>query len=313
MLFWRIVIALPLIGGIIVASYIDMEIANRFSLRGIVLLPIFILFIAALCDELLRLIAVGGLRPRRSTVFWGTIGMIVCCWLACLIQAYNEGVLGEHVSPQSWPWSATASVWTLLAMGGGIMIAFLGEINRYTKPGGITINLAGAVFVTTYIGMLSCFIVQLRMAYGIAALLSLIFVAKMCDTGAYTIGRIFGQHKLTPIISPGKTVEGAVGGMLFGVFGAWFWFNVVIPISFNTRWIAADSSQTAFWGCILFGLCLFFSGALGDLAASLIKRDVQQKDSSRWLPGLGGCLDIFDSILLSAPVAYAFWAFGLVG
>jgi phosphatidate cytidylyltransferase len=54
-------------------------------------------------------------------------------------------------------------------------------------------------------------------------------------------------------------------------------------------------------------------GMIGDLAESLIKRDVEKKDSSRWIPGFGGVLDILDSLLLAAPVAYAFWAFGLVG
>jgi phosphatidate cytidylyltransferase len=64
---------------------------------------------------------------------------------------------------------------------------------------------------------------------------------------------------------------------------------------------------------MLFGLCVAVAGILGDLAESLIKRDVGRKDSSRWLPGLGGVLDLLDSILLAAPVAWFCWAVGLVG
>jgi phosphatidate cytidylyltransferase len=67
------------------------------------------------------------------------------------------------------------------------------------------------------------------------------------------------------------------------------------------------------WGWIAFGLLVGGAGMVGDLAESLLKRDVGRKDSSTWMPGFGGVLDVLDSLLLSAPVAWACWAFGLVG
>ena len=67
------------------------------------------------------------------------------------------------------------------------------------------------------------------------------------------------------------------------------------------------------WGWILFGLLVGTVGLMGDLAESMLKRDVGRKDSSTWLPGLGGVLDVLDSILLAAPFAWACWALGLVG
>ncbi len=313
MLVWRLCIGIPTILGLVLLSYFDMVISDRLQIRGVLLLPIFLICIGLLCDEVLDLLAAGGLHPRRSTVYVANLAMAVSSWGACAFQEYKSDILKEAVSPHGWHWAATASVCTLLAMAGGTMIAFAGEIRRYTRPGGTTVNLAGAVFAITYVGLLSCFIIQLRMAFGIAAVLSLVVVTKMCDIGAFTVGKIFGRHKMVPGISPGKTVEGAIGGLVFAVVGSWIWFDFVIPITFSSRWIHAEPNPTSFLGWLSFGIVVALSGALGDLAESLIKRDVKRKDSSRWMPGLGGFLDIFDSLLIAAPVAYAWWAFGLVG
>ena len=72
-------------------------------------------------------------------------------------------------------------------------------------------------------------------------------------------------------------------------------------------------NTSPWWGWIAFGLLVGGAGMVGDLAESLLKRDVGRKDSSTWMPGFGGVLDVLDSLLLSAPVAWACWAFGLVG
>ncbi|MGL6194266.1 MAG: phosphatidate cytidylyltransferase [Thermoguttaceae bacterium] len=312
MLYWRLCIGIPVVVGIGILSYSDMLVADWFKVRGLVLMPLFLITICFLCSEVLELLAAGGLHPRRSTVYSGTIGMTFFCWLACVLEGYMSDIPVGPLSEDGWNWAATASVWTLLALAIGIMIAFAGEIHRYSKPGGTTVNLAGAVFAITYIGLLSCFIVQLRMAFGIAAVLSLVVVTKMCDTGAYTVGHLFGRHKMVPGISPGKTIEGTIGGIVFAVFGSWLWFNHIKPLAFSTSFIHAEATPSTIFGWLSFGIVVAASGALGDLAESLIKRDVKRKDSSRWMPGLGGFLDIFDSLLLAAPIAYAWWAFGWV-
>ena len=312
MLVWRILLGVPIIAGVVVLAYLDLWLSDHFRVRGVILLPLFLVVIGFLCDELLDLLEAGGLHPRRSTVWIGTLAMAVCCWLACAVQEYKSEIIGEAVSLHGWHWAATASLITLLAMAGGLIIVFAGEICRYARPGGTLINLAGAVFAISYIGLLACYIIQLRMAFGIAAILSLVVVVKMCDTGAYTVGRIFGTHKMIPSISPGKTIEGFLGGIVFAVFGAWLWFNVVIPFAFSTRWFVGDSHRVSPVSWLSFGLVVAVSAVLGDLAASLIKRDVKRKDSSSWMPGFGGFLDIFDSLLIAAPVAYALWAFRIV-
>jgi len=122
------------------------------------------------------------------------------------------------------------------------------------------------------------------------------------------VGRLFGRHKMSPHISPGKTLEGAAGALACSCLASWATFRWLVPAT--TR---AAVPRGPWWGWVLFGLLVGLAGLLGDLAESLLKRDSQRKDSSTWMPGFGGILDILDSILLAAPVAYALWALGLAG
>jgi len=272
--------------------------------KGIILLPVYLGCLVGLTREVLRLLNTAGLHPHPPSVYLGNLFIAVSCWVANVIQQYNLEVLENTVSKGGWDWAATASFTALLAVAGGVILAFAAEMRRYSHPGGVTINLAGAVFTFAYLGLLSCFMIQLHMAYGIWAILSLIVVTKMCDTGAFTFGKLFGRYRITPGLSPGKTLEGAVGGLLFACAGAWFWF-VVVPPYFGRE-------STHFVGWALFGLVVALTGMVGDLAGSLIKRDSLVKDSGHSVPGFGGVLDIFDSILMAAPVAYVFWVFGFV-
>lgn len=273
--------------------------------RGIVLLPAYLVCLVLMTREVLRILNAAGLKPLASSVYLGTLFIAVSCWIANVIQQFNLEVLKEPESKGGWQWAATASLTALLAVACGVILAFAAEMRRYHHPGGITINLAGAVFTFAYIGLLSCFMIQLHMAYGIGAILSLVIVTKMCDTGAYTFGKLFGRYRITPALSPGKTLEGAVGGILFACAGSWFWFDVVLFSYFN-------KTTTPLPGWVLFGLAVALAGIVGDLAGSLIKRDSHMKDSGHAVPGFGGVLDIFDSLLMAAPVAYVFWVFGLV-
>ena len=131
----------------------------------------------------------------------------------------------------------------------------------------------------------------------------------MGDTGAYTVGRLIGRHKMAPLISPGKTIEGALGALAFSCLGSWAAFKWIVPLAMKHPELQSHDT----WRWIIFGLLVGAAGMLGDLAESLLKRDVGVKDSSTWMPGFGGVLDILDSLLLSAPVAWFCWASGLVG
>ncbi|HBT75376.1 MAG TPA: hypothetical protein DEB39_00280 [Planctomycetaceae bacterium] len=321
MLSVRLFIGIPIVLGVLALSFLDMYLSDRLVSfwivnripRGIILFPLFILVVAILCNEVLDLLEAARIKPRRSTVYLCNTGLVLICWLACIWQQWKlDQVPTENlISPTGWDWAATASIVTLVAIALCVVVAFVGEIIHFKSPGNHAINLSGAVFTVVYIGLLATFLVQLRVAFGIAALFSLIIVAKMGDIGAFLVGRMIGRTKLSPGLSPGKTIEGLIGGLAFGCFGSWVWFKIVIPITAGNTWLIDGDviHKTPMIGWIAFGFFVSGAGVLGDLSESLLKREAMRKDSSRWLPGFGGVLDIFDSLLIAAPVAYACWVF----
>ena len=125
----------------------------------------------------------------------------------------------------------------------------------------------------------------------------LVFIAAwMCDVFAYFTGRMFGKHKLAPHLSPKKTVEGSVGGILFAVIGCVLYGLIIEKVTgLNARYVVLA----------LLGLVLSIISQVGDLFASLIKREHGVKDYSQMLPGHGGVMDRFDSILAISTVLMA--------
>jgi phosphatidate cytidylyltransferase len=116
------------------------------------------------------------------------------------------------------------------------------------------------------------------------------------DIGAYFVGRTIGGRKLIPSVSPGKTVAGAVGGLVTSMLVAWAF----------AHWVLVPVAQLGFtpWGALLFGTLISAAAQVGDLFESLIKRESGMKDSSHIIPGHGGILDRFDSLIFVLPVAY---------
>ncbi len=157
---------------------------------------------------------------------------------------------------------------------------------------GTVINCSVTFFAVFYLGFLSSFVLGIRVDFGLWPLFMFIFVVKSSDIGAYTLGKLFGKHKFAPRISPGKTWEGMAGAVLFAA---------VVSVIFSKTCNIMNTGPA-----ILFGVMFAFLGQLGDLAESMIKRDVEIKDSSKTLPGFGGVLDVIDSPLATAPIAYAF-------
>jgi phosphatidate cytidylyltransferase len=120
------------------------------------------------------------------------------------------------------------------------------------------------------------------------------------DTGAYVVGKALGRHRLHPGVSPGKTVEGAVGALLLSVVLSWLYVRSVL----------APHAQLALapWATLLFGAAVSVAVQTGDLAESLIKREAGVKDSSHLIPGHGGVLDRIDGLIFALPVGY--WLLG---
>ncbi len=165
------------------------------------------------------------------------------------------------------------------------------QYNRYGVSG-ILANCGVNCFSIWYLGLLSSFCVTIRIEFGTWALLMFVFVIKCSDIGAYTFGKLFGKHKFSPKVSPGKTWEGMAGACVLAV---------IVAVGF-----ALSCGIMAWWSAVVFGLAFAFIGQMGDLTESMIKRDAEQKDSAQKVPGFGGVLDIIDSLLIAAPVAYVF-------
>ncbi len=143
-----------------------------------------------------------------------------------------------------------------------------------------------------YIGLCAAHIVLLRLLPGgVGWLVVLTAITIGSDTGAYYVGRKFGRRKLCPAISPGKTVAGAVGGLLVGTMAALL-VGVLLP------------GQLNLFFCLFAGVILVPVGIIGDLTESIIKRATGSKDSGTLLAGHGGLLDRVDSLLLTAPTLY---------
>jgi phosphatidate cytidylyltransferase len=125
-----------------------------------------------------------------------------------------------------------------------------------------------------------------------------VFVTWASDTGAYAAGRAFGRHKLIPAVSPGKTVEGAIGGLVGAAIVGWLYVRYVLHPA------TALTFQARLGGVVLFAVVVSVAAQIGDLAESLLKREANVKNSSDLIPGHGGVLDRLDSLLFVLPVAY---------
>ena len=158
---------------------------------------------------------------------------------------------------------------------------------------GVLANCGANYFSILYLGLLGSFCIAIRIKFGLWPLLMFIFVVKSADIGAYSIGSLFGKHKFSPKISPGKTWEGMCGAVAAAI---------IVSIGF-----ALICDIMPLLPATIFGLGFAFVGQLGDLAESMIKRDAEQKDSANKVPGFGGVLDIVDSPLVAAPLAYLFF------
>ena len=188
-----------------------------------------------------------------------------------------------------WNFGVAMIVLLPLAVLGLMVVALWGEQNfseRLISMGLLSLGVG-------YAGGLIVFLALLRdwpehgLAFGLCAL----FCTWGADTGAYFCGRAFGKTKLAPMVSPNKTIEGAIGGVITAVLVAlfvWKAFALTIPLI----WMVS------------IGVVAGVLGVLGDLCESLLKRATDTKDSSQLIPGHGGVLDRFDGVMFVAPSVY---------
>ena len=181
-------------------------------------------------------------------------------------------------------------------------------------------TIACTIFGVLYVAFLFNFFLKITYSWqcsgfsqpldqtGRSMVIFLLAVVKMTDTGALLVGKLAGRHKMIPRISPGKTWEGTIGGVVIGVLSG-----------FLCVYLMHTSDHSGIWhmGVIRFGLVdalaigfiLACVAVLGDLVESLLKRAAGVKDSGNLFPGIGGMMDLVDSVLLSAPVLYYYLVF----
>ena len=189
----------------------------------------------------------------------------------------------------AWPGQLSADL-VLIAILIAVSAAVLGA---YQPASHVPASAAAALFSAVYLGVpLGC-LAALRGVFGREALLLVLIVVWVSDSAQYYAGRLFGRHRLSPTVSPKKTVEGAVGGLVAGV---------AVMIALGRIWLPALS----IWWLAGVGAVMVALGIAGDLFESLLKRSAQVKDSSGLIPGHGGVLDRIDALLFVGPGFYLF-------
>ncbi len=177
-----------------------------------------------------------------------------------------------------------------------IVFIFVIELFRNNKDpfANIAFTIFGAIYIAVPFGLLSYFVYnpQIGIEYNPIILITYFVLIWVNDSGAYIVGSSIGKHRLFERISPKKSWEGFVGGAIFSMIAAYVASLLVVQIGL-VHWLAIS-------------VITFTFGTVGDLFESLLKRAADIKDSGNILPGHGGILDRFDSLLLSAPIVFVY-------
>ncbi|MBI3318872.1 MAG: phosphatidate cytidylyltransferase [Candidatus Omnitrophica bacterium] len=193
-----------------------------------------------------------------------------------------------------WEFEPTKG-WELFFMVVAFLTLFVLQLRRRDSSQAI-VGISTALFGIFYVSWCFSFLIKLRFLTGPSVpdgrwLVALLLLStKGGDIGAYAVGSVFGRHTLIRRVSPSKTWEGLGGGLLFSLIAAMS-LKFALP-------------QVGIGHLALLGVLLGLLGQLGDLSESLIKRDCQVKDSGTLLPGMGGMLDVLDSLLFASPICY---------
>jgi phosphatidate cytidylyltransferase len=252
----RILIALPLIAF---ALFIVIE--------GGLIFTIGVILVGVLCmGELFDL-----LEPVRPVRFAGFLGLIGLAFAALYGTAYNVLLITVAVLP----------------------VVFFLTIARPQKHDR-TLSMATTLLAVWWIGLAIAHAVLLRgLPHGDAIIIDVLVGTFLGDTAAYIGGRAFGRRPLAPEISPNKTLEGVIIGMVIAVLGVW-------AAGLYQDWLSGSDA-------LLLGIGVAIAAPIGDLFESLIKRDTGAKDTGSFLGPHGGALDRIDAVLFTIPVGYYIW------
>ena len=243
-------------------------------------------------------------------IAWALLGVMAILEMLRALGVRSDLVLTWPAYPIAlgMPFAAyfigdTKTVWLVLFGSLTFLLLWIYTVAIFRRGALLFASVASLFTAVLYItvGFLSISLLRYHTEAG-KYLYLLVFIAPwVTDTFAYFTGRFFGRHKLIPEISPKKTVEGAIGGTVFGIL-SFIVFGLIMQLS-----LGHDPSYLVLG--ISGALCAFIS-QIGDLIASLIKRERGVKDYGSIFPGHGGVMDRFDSVLVTAPLLYAIFSIG---
>lgn len=260
--------------------------------------------------ELMKLQRAAGARPFERFALVMVALLVLIPWFTA------AGWLGESsIAVEGLFWPVLGMI--VAVVGTGMLCV------RRDNPQGSLRDFGATLLPICFLGFLGSFGIQIRCErdlpaqFGVWLALSVVLIAKTSDIGAFFAGTAFGKHRLAPGISPGKTIEGAVAGLLSGAIVSVLLISAgdggsslreLASTTFGgTKGLFAGTDPTTnisiAWSAI-FGVLVAGAGQLGDLIESCFKRDAQAKDSGTLLPSFGGILDLVDSLLVALPVAW---------
>ncbi|MFA9480251.1 phosphatidate cytidylyltransferase [Phycisphaerales bacterium AB-hyl4] len=266
---------------------------------GLILLGVLLVMIALMSRELSAIFRAKGIDAPATTLT--AAGMVGCVLI--------------YVLPQDLDSQLALAIYAT-ALVAVFITALLRHSLRKQRTEGAVGVAGAAMFALIYMGTLPGFYLAIRQWHAVWVIAAVILITKSCDIGAYFTGRAVGRRKLIPWLSPGKTWEGLVGGVVVSGLAAMALTAAGNAMEVTGYWARIDGDRVfvQFDFPLVFafvaGLLLGVVGQMGDLTASLFKRDAGVKDSGRTIPGFGGLMDVFDSPLAVAPVAY--WLLQLV-
>lgn len=301
MLVRRLISATIIISTLLLLLWFDFWLGSNDQLGrpGLVLCGLAIVMAAMAASELASMFNNVACRVNQVVVVLSTVVMVCTAFVPSL---WREQPIGCPLGLFGW---ALAGI--VLAT----VIAFVNEMRCFdsttaSSKGEVIDRLGRSTLVFIYLSMLFAFLLPHRLlensnGLGLFAIVALVSTVKLSDTFAYFFGKTWGTVKLAPKLSPGKTVQGAVGAFVGGSLASAIVVYAVAPLIFGI------TIAKPWWWFLAYGILVTSAGMVGDLAESLIKRDSSIKDSSSWLPGLGGVLDIVDSLVFAAPVSFFLW------
>ncbi len=247
--------------------------------RGLLLFGLGLLVLPLAALEIVRVIDAQGIRTAK--------------WLTIL--AADLGLVMSFSIPMS-----TETVTAIAIVSTGMILIFLASLLTFSQQRNVegVLAAAGAVmFAMVYLGLMLGFLLALRREHSAWWIVGVVFTTKACDTGAYFTGRAVGRHKLIAWLSPGKTWEGLIGGVVVAMI-------VGTGLALASQQWLGEPDRVPVWLGAACGFVFAIVGQAGDLTMSLLKRGAGLKDSSKLLPGLGGVMDVLDSPLMVAPLAF---------